>query len=306
MKLASIDIGTNTILLLVAEAGPSGSITTLAEEQRFPRLGKDVDASRRLSPESMRRAVDVLKEYREVIGRHRADRVTVVATSAVRDASNRSEFSGAVKAATGFELEVLSGDDEARWTYRGAVSGIPGLTRAAVLDIGGGSTEFSLGDAAGPTRSISMDIGSVRLTERFLRGDPPSKPELDAAAREVRAHLEKTELFDARDHTLVAAAGTATSLAVLAQGLQSFSIDAVTNFRLTRARAGELLERLSTMTTAGIRGLSEVMEGRADVMIAGTLILREVMNTHGFAEAIVSARGVRYGMVIRELERLAR
>jgi len=303
MTLASIDIGTNTVLLLIADVGPTGAISPLISEQRIPRLGRGVDAARHLAPDSMRRVVEVLKEYRVIIDRHRPEHVAVCATSAVRDAANRSEFAGLVKAGVGFDVDVLTGDEEARWTYRGAISGLPGLQQPAVLDIGGGSTELSLGDAQSPSRSISMDIGAVRLTERFFKGDPPTPEELAAAAREVRSHIEHTTSFDARGHMLVAVAGTATALAILAQGLPRFSIDAVTNYRLSRDQVGELLRRLSGMRIADIRKLSEVMEGRADVIVAGALILLEIMEIHGFTEATVSDRGVRYGIVIREWEK---
>jgi len=302
MRLASIDIGTNTVLLLVAEVGPTGAVSPLAYEQRIPRLGKGVDAVRRLAPESMQRVVAVLKEYRAIIGRYEPEHVTVCATSAVRDAANRDEFAALVKAQSGFDVEVLSGEDEARWTYRGAISDLRGVTKAAVLDIGGGSTELSVGDSRNPTQSISMDLGAVRLTERYLKSDPPTRAELDAATQEVRAHAVKTAFFGTRGHTLVAVAGTPTTLAILAQGLPRFSIDAVTNYRLSQQRVRELLERLGGMRVAEIRKLSEVMEGRADVIVAGALIMLEIMQAHGFTEAVVSERGVRYGMVIRDWE----
>ncbi len=303
MRLASIDIGTNTVLLLIAEVSPTGAVSPLVSEQRIPRLGRGVDAARHLAPDSMQRVVSVLKDYRAIIDRYRPVRVALCGTSAVRDAANRADFVALVKAGTGFDVEVMSGDEEARWTYRGAVSGLPGVARVAVLDIGGGSTELSLGDAHGPGRSISMDIGAVRLTERFLASDPPTREELIAAITEVRSHIDRTKSFDARGHTLVAVAGTPTTLAILAQGLPRFSADAVANYPLSRRRVGELLETLSGLRVAEIRRLSEVMEGRADVIVAGTLILQEIMETHGFEEAIVSDRGVRYGIVIREWER---
>ena len=303
MRLASIDIGTNTVLLLIADVSPTGAVSPLVSEQRVPRLGRGVDAARHLAPDSMRRVVNVLKEYRAIIDRYRPERVALCGTSAVRDAANRADFVAFVKAETGFDVEVMSGDEEAGWTYRGAVSGLPGVVRVAVLDIGGGSTELSLGDGHGPSRSISMDIGAVRLTERFFASDPPTREELTEAITEVRSHIARTKSFDVRGHTLVAVAGTPTTLAILAQGLPRFSADAVANYHLSRDRIRELLETLSGMRVAEIRKLSEVMEGRADVIVAGTLILLEIMEIHGFAEAIVSDRGVRYGIVIREWER---
>jgi exopolyphosphatase/guanosine-5'-triphosphate,3'-diphosphate pyrophosphatase len=300
MRLASIDIGTNTVLLLIADVDEAGRITPIAGEQRIPRLGKGVDAAKHLAAESMKRVVDVLGEYRAIIDRHRPEHVVVCGTSAVRDASNRDEFAALVKAGSGFDLEVMSGSEEARWTYRGAISGVPGVERAAVLDIGGGSTELSLGDARDPLHSISLDIGAVRLTERCLKGDPPTRAELAAARDEIRSHLARTRSFDAREHTLIAVAGTATTLAILDQELPRFTAEAVTNYRLTRDRVGGLLDRLSPMRVEDIRRLSAVLEGRADVIVAGAMILLEVMDAHRFAHAVVSDRGVRYGIVIRE------
>lgn len=303
MVIASIDVGTNTILLLVAEVDAAGRITPLIYEQRVPRLGKGVDAARRLHPDAMRRATVVLGEYRALFEPLSPVRVAVCATSAVRDASNRAEFAALVRADTGLSLEILSGEEEARWTYRGAISGIPEVTKAAVLDIGGGSTELSLGDDTHPVRSLSMDIGSVRLTERFFSGDRPTKAQLEAARVDIQGHIRQTGDFDFRDHALVAVAGTATTLAILDQDVRQFSIRAVTNYRLTLDRVRQLLDRLSRMTVGDIRGLSDIMEGRADVIVAGALILCEVMETHGFREAIVSERGVRYGIALREFER---
>lgn len=304
MTVASIDIGTNTILLLIAEVGPSGEIIPLTHEQRIPRLGKGVDARKRLHPDSIRRAVDVLRDYKQIIAKHAVDRVVVVGTSAVRDALNTEELAAAVKNETGFELEILSGNEEAHWTFRGAISGVPASGNVTVLDIGGGSTEITTGDRRGMLGSISLDIGSVRLTERCFRSDPPTSAHLAAATDIVRNHLEQVHQLDFRDTALIAVAGTATSLAILHQGLPEFNLKAVTNYRLTLPDVQMLFERLSTMPSTRIRQLSAVMEGRADVITAGALILREVMQHFRFPDLIVSERGVRYGLVLREWEKL--
>ncbi|MEK9137819.1 MAG: Ppx/GppA family phosphatase, partial [Bacteroidota bacterium] len=167
MNVGVIDIGTNTVLLLVARLDTSGNITPLVYEQRVPRLGKGVDAEKNLQADSMQRVIGVLKEYRAMMAQHRLATAVVAGTSAVRDAHNKDEFAELVKREVGFDLEVLSGDEEAHWTYRGAISGVPDFQRATVVDIGGGSSEITVGDASSIHNKISLDIGSVRLTERF-------------------------------------------------------------------------------------------------------------------------------------------
>lgn len=303
MTIATIDIGTNTVLLLVAQVDASGTITPLVYQQRVPRLGKSVDEVRNLQPESMLRVVDVLNEYKQIISKHAVAKVVVGATSAVRDANNKSEFVNLIHSRTGFDMEILSGQDEAYWTYRGAISGIPGIKKATVVDIGGGSTEITVGDETMTHHSVSLDVGSVRLTERFFKHDPPTHPELESAITLVEEEITKAAGFDFKESTMVGVAGTATSLAVLAQGLKEFSIDAVTNYKLHVDAVYSLFRMLRGMPSAEIRRLSSIMEGRHDVIAAGTLILREIMAHLKFKEMIVSERGVRYGLVIREWEK---
>ena len=303
MRVATVDIGTNTVLLLVAEVSGSGDIRTLAYEQRIPRLGKGVDAQKHLAPDAMARAVAALKEFLPAIERHRPDAVVFAGTSAVRDAANREEFAAIVRRETGFPLEALSGNDEALWTYRGAVSGIPHLAAATVVDIGGGSTEITVGTRERITHSVSLDVGSVRLTERCLKHDPPTHPELDAAIEVVENALPAAGDFPFAGTTLVGVAGTATSLAVLDRRLPAFSLEAIRNYTLAFDNVDALFRTLRAMPQTKIRALSEIMEGRADVITAGALILREVMEHFGFREMTVSERGVRYGLALREWER---
>jgi len=303
MTYAVIDIGTNTVLLLVATVSPKSRITPLAYEQRIPRLGKGVDQHRVLHPDSMMRVVEVLKEYRELSAPFCPDLSIVCGTSAVRDAANRDAFAALVKQETGFTLEVLTGEEEALWTYRGAISGSPELSRATVVDIGGGSTEIIVGSRTSIEQRTSIDIGSVRLTEKFFRHDPPAESEIQMARAAIVDGLKATSGFRFVGSTLVGVAGTATTLAMLAQGLLEFDIRAVTNFRMTRDTVEHLCRTLRAMTVSKIRDLSSVMAGRADVIVAGTLILSEVMARGHFTEVIVSERGVRYGLALREAEK---
>lgn len=251
----------------------------------------------------MQRVIDVLLEYKSIIAHYNVDTIVVCGTSAVRDANNKEEFAKLIHSTTGFELEVLSGEDEAYWTYRGAISGIPGVKKATVVDIGGGSTEITVGNNKEIFDSISLNVGSVRLTERFFKHDPPTHPELEAAITLVEDELAQAGRFDFKDSTLVGVAGTATTLAILAQGLKHFSIEAVTNYRLDLDTVYLLFRTLRAMPSQEIRQLSSMMEGRNDVITSGALILREIMAHYKFKEMIVSERGVRYGLAIRELEK---
>jgi exopolyphosphatase/guanosine-5'-triphosphate,3'-diphosphate pyrophosphatase len=301
--IAVIDIGTNTVLLLVATVDDKGNITPLLYEQRIPRLGRGVDAGGNLNSDSMDHVVAVLKEYAVLMASFAPSPVVVCGTSAVRDAANREEFSRRVLEGTGWALEVLSGDDEALWAYRGAISGFPEVHRTTVLDIGGGSTELTIGDGNTIERKISLDIGSVRLTERCFRQDPPSAGDLEAAIDIVENAIDRTAGFPFEGTTLVGVAGTATSLALLVRGARAFDVAAVTNVRLEREAVEKLFRKLRAMSSAEIQGLSPVLEGRSDVITAGSLILREIMMHCAFTSMIVSERGVRYGIALREAER---
>jgi exopolyphosphatase/guanosine-5'-triphosphate,3'-diphosphate pyrophosphatase len=303
MTIAVIDIGTNTVLLLIARFDHASRIETIVYEQRIPRLGKGVDAERNLASDSIQRVIDVLKEYKAIMARYTLDRIVVAGTSAVRDARNKEALADRIKRELFFDLEVLSGEEEALWTYRGAISGMPDMQKATVVDIGGGSTEITIGDGSSINRTISLNVGSVRLTERFFKHDPPTHPELEAAITCVEDELAKPKDFDFTGTTLVGTAGTATSLAILNQGLREFSIRAIMNYRLQLDSVYDLFGRLRSLPSAEILSLSTVMDGRSDVITAGVLILREIMVHYKFTELIVSERGVRYGLAIREWEK---
>jgi len=305
MNIAVIDIGTNTVLLLIAQFDVNGQITPLVYEQHVPRLGKAVDAQKNLQVDSMVRVVEVLEEYKKIMSQFELVNTIVCGTSAVRDAQNKEQFAELIQQRVGLDLEILDGEDEALWTYRGAISGLPGISKATVIDIGGGSTEITTGDQHNVTNSISLDIGSVRMTERWLKHDPPLPVELDTATEKIKTELANIKNLRQPGSTLVGVAGTATSLAILDQGHHEFSIDAVTKYQLTREAVHSLFTKLKSMRAAEIRKLSAVMEGRADIITAGALILLHVMTHFKFDKMIVSERGVRYGLAIREWEKMS-
>lgn len=303
MTIATIDIGTNTVLLLVAVVDAAGSLRTLAYEQRIPRLGRDVDARHTLDAGAINRVVDVLQEYAAIIERYSVDRIVVCGTSAVRDASNRQDLADAIHRATGYFLEVLSGDEEAVWTYRGAISGISPAGSGVVLDIGGGSTEITAGDGKRIVHHRSYDIGSVRLTERFFKSNPPTTSELQKAMSMIDEALGTDAFRISPGSRWIGVAGTVTTLALVAQGQSSFAVEGVTNTCLTVSEVQTLRDRFAGLPSAEIRRISSVLEGRADVILAGTLILHRIMELHHLEEILVSERGLRYGLAIREWER---
>ncbi len=303
MIITAIDVGTNTVLMLVARVEVDESLHVLDDVYRVPRLGAGVDARKTLDPDSVARMIAVLDEYRILAASRAPDRIVVCGTSAVRDAADRDGLIAEVRRRTGFVLEVLSGDEEAFWSFQGARSGLSRHNRLVVVDIGGGSTEVILGDAMGIDSRVSMDIGAVRLTERCFLHDPPLDAEIGAAEGLIDNALGAAGTIPRSAVQLVGVAGTPTTLATLAQGLTSFSQQAVAGYILHRAEIERIWNQLRRLPSAGIARLSDVMHGRADIILAGTLILRRVMDRYGFDSVTVSERGLRYGLVLRELWR---
>ena len=272
--VAAIDCGTNTIKLLIG-ALPDVAVRT----SRMVRLGQGVDATGRLAPEALERTFAAVEEYAALIAAHGVptERIRFCATSATRDASNAAEFSDGVLARLGVRPEVLSGTDEAALAYAGAVRGLDDAARPVlVVDVGGGSTELILGDAV-PTAAHSMDIGSVRLTERFLRSDPPTAEEIAACLAHVDAELDACPVDPALGATVVGVAGTFTSVAAGVLRLDAFDPDAIDHARLPMADVHRLCDELVAMTTAQRLELGWMHPGRADVIPAGALIVSRVL-----------------------------
>lgn len=304
MIVATIDIGTNTVLLLVSKIDDAGAITPLVYEQRIPRLGKYVDAKGVIAQPAFDLIGNVLSEFKRLAESHSAQRIAVVGTSAFRDATNQSEFITFIKETTGLEVEVISGEQEALLTYRGAIFGLQNQNGAtATLDIGGGSTELTLGTGETVESSYSMPMGSVRLRQRFLRHDPPLLSELAYATEHVQNMFSEVGSLVLDEAKIIGVAGTLTTLAVLDQGLTAFDVAKVAGYSLSKDSISKLYYQLRAMTAAEIRSLSQATEGRADILAAGTLILHEFMNAFKAETIYVSERGVRYGLALREWAR---
>jgi exopolyphosphatase / guanosine-5'-triphosphate,3'-diphosphate pyrophosphatase len=307
MRLAGVDIGTLTCRLLIADLSPGGRLLEVRSERRILRLGEGVDQTKQLSVVAMDRVLQCLREWREMIDASQVDALAAVATSAVRDAENRDEFLDRVKREAGFEVELISGKEEARRTMLGISSGLPpGVTDLLALDIGGGSTEIIL-DRPGQKPVVrSIDIGVVRLCERLLQHDPPSDDEV-RQAREWVAQETKAAVADmGRYHTatFVGTAGTITSLAAMAQKLPACEPARIHNYQLQLDTIQELEQTLLTRKKTDRAGLPGLEKGREEVIAAGAIILRTVMETLGVSECLVSDLGLREGVLIHLAKRI--
>ena len=302
MYTASIDIGTNSVLLLIAEQTELG-LQVHEEVQRVPRLGAMVDSNGVLARQSIDRVLEVLTEYAEIIqtyGDGVLKKTRVTATSAVRDAANKNEFLSLVKEIVGFEIQILSGEEEAKYTYLGAISQTKVESNSIlVVDIGGGSTELAMGDSSQWLRGISVDMGCVRFNERYLIHNPPYQEEIGECRRSIEALLESTKLRFPPNTQVVTVSGTATSLAAIDQQLFPYQLSRINNYRLNTDKLAKSIEIFSLHTYEQLIDLHpEVMQGRADVFLAGLLILEGVLRFASVEEFIVSSGGIRHGILL--------
>jgi exopolyphosphatase/guanosine-5'-triphosphate,3'-diphosphate pyrophosphatase len=302
-RVAAIDIGTNSVLLLIAEPR-GGTLEALIERATITRLGEDVDARRALAPEAARRTLTCLESYARELRAFGVEHVAAVGTSALRDAAGGAEFLDQAEALLGVRPRVISGREEAELTFHGSLSGLttpPGAI--CVFDVGGGSTEIIRGRSADGAKNtvehaISLDIGSVRLFERHVRHDPPLPEEMARLDADIESALAAAGAADP-DAGLVGVAGTVTTLVAIELGLPSYDSARVHGFTLTRAAADALAARLATLTLAERRELAGLEPKRADVIVVGAAIVRSVLAWSGRAGLVVSDRGVRWGLAER-------
>ncbi|MFJ8004157.1 Ppx/GppA phosphatase family protein [Streptomyces fagopyri] len=306
-RVAAIDCGTNSIRLLVADANPAtGELVDLDRRMTIVRLGQGVDRTGRLAPEALDRTFAACREYAAVIKEHGAERLRFVATSASRDAENRDEFVRGVLDILGVEPEVITGDQEAEFSFTGATRELSGRDDLAkpylVVDIGGGSTEFVVGDDH-VRAARSVDIGCVRMTERHLVhagvvSDPPAPAEADAIRADIEAALDlaarTVPLGEAR--TLVGLAGSVTTVAAIALDLPAYDSAAIHHSRVPRGKVREITERLLRSTHAERAAIPSMHPGRVDVIAAGALVLLAIMERTGAEEVVVSEHDILDGI----------
>jgi exopolyphosphatase / guanosine-5'-triphosphate,3'-diphosphate pyrophosphatase len=306
-RLAAIDCGTNSIRLLVGEiergnGDGDGRFRTVERLMRITRLGQGVDRTGALDAGAIARTLEVLREFRGVMDDLGVPegRLRITATSAARDASNREAFFGPAAAIVGAPVELLSGDEEGRLSYLGATADLdPALGPFLVVDIGGGSTEFSVADG-----SISIDVGCVRLTERFIESDPPAPEELHACIAVTTEYVKDVtrELRGAADAaTLVGLAGTVTTVAAVEQGLAVYDRDRTHHFRLSHAAAEDVFRTLAMEARADRIHNPGLEEARADVIVGGCCVLVAIFRQLGFDECLVSEADILDGLLLSQL-----
>ena len=322
-RVAAIDCGTNSLRLLIADVDPERHLLTdVQRRMEIVRLGQGVDATGRLAPEALARTMLVLADYAAEISAAGAKAVRMVATSATRDAANADEFVTGVLSAIGVPPEVISGKQEARLSFAGATAELAGSELAGselagsgpagsatgarpvppylVVDIGGGSTEFVLGtdDAGSDLAEISVDIGCVRLTERYLHSDPPTSTEVSAATADIDRALAKVEaaIEVGTARTLVGLAGSVTTVTAIALGLPAYDPARTHHARISAVQVHAVTEQLLGQTRAERAAIGSLHPGRVDVIGAGALVLDRLMHRFGFAEYVTSEHDILDGI----------
>ncbi len=333
MRAAAIDVGTNTVRLLVGEPDGAGGYRLIFAAQEITRLGQGLLTDRRLQPEPIQRTLAVLEGFRRLADSHGASRTAVVGTSALREARNRQEFLRRARREMGLDVRVISGEEEARLTLRGVRSALPAVGthcgpvdqghhllstgpdamgaplggRLLLMDIGGGSTEFLLADGDAILATASTGLGVVKLTEAHVRHDPPAPAELRAIHDVIAARLARLPAEGLSGlgptaaglaTTFVGTAGTVTTLAAVDLSLTSYDPGRVNGHRLNRDRVEALLGELASLPLARRRTVPGLEPGRADVIVAGALVCMVVMETLGFTSIVVSDGGLREGILL--------
>ncbi len=309
MRVAVVDLGTNTTRLLVADV-QDGRLEELEKQTTITRLGQGVDATGRLADEAMDRVRETLDEYRQTIDRLKAEDVIAVATSAMRDADNGPEFRDELNRRYGIDARTISGDEEARLTFLGATSGrtaaVESPASAVVIDIGGGSTEYVVGsNGADPDFHVSAQMGSRRHTERFLQSDPPTHEELEALAADVRRIIEESVPEEIRERTAegIAVAGTATTLAAIDLELDPYDPEKVHGYRLGLAAAERIQAMLAALPVEERREVTGLHPDRAPVIVAGVTILVESIRAFGLDEIEISESDILQGAAMAAAHR---
>ena len=301
MRLAAIDIGSNSIKVVVVEAASSGSFNVLASDRETVRLGQETLVNRHISSAAMQRAIDCLKRFRALAKAHRAEETSAIATAFLRAADNSSEFIRIIEEQTGLRVAVVSGIEEARLIGLAASFGcVENGSTTLNIDIGGGSTEISIFRGGEPLKLVSMNLGAVGLTDRFVRSDPPTPNELDALRSEIRVSLQAhaSELHEHRWDHATATSGTATTIGGALNQVWPPASTTVTLDQLKR-----LNEKLASLSLAERRTFDGIPPQRADIIVAGGIVLEEVMSALGIESLQTCDWSLREGAIIDRLQK---
>jgi exopolyphosphatase/guanosine-5'-triphosphate,3'-diphosphate pyrophosphatase len=307
-RVAALDCGTNSLRLLIAEV-VGDQLTDLVRRMEVVRLGAGVDRTGRFADDALARTFAVLDDYAAVVRELGVDAVRMVATSATRDAENRAVFAEGVLARLGVEPEVITGDEEAGLSFSGATRELAGSAELAapylVVDIGGGSTEFVLGDESGPIAAKSVDIGCVRMTERHLVDDPPTASQIMAARTDIVAAIDQAAaVVDmARAQTLIGLAGSVTTVVALALELPAYDAERIHHARVSAADVHRVSEQMLAATRAERAALPVMHPGRVDVIGGGALIFDSIVERCSFAEVVASEHDILDGIAFSAVDR---
>jgi exopolyphosphatase/guanosine-5'-triphosphate,3'-diphosphate pyrophosphatase len=300
MRLAAVDVGTNSTRLLVADVdGPASPLTTVDRRTRITRLGQGVNEARRLDPGAIARTLGVLEEYAAAISAHGVTRVRMTATSASRDAANRDDFFDPAEALLGVRPELITGEEEAALEYSGATHELAEPEPYLLIDVGGGSTEFIAGGRE-PEGLVSVDIGCVRLTEQYLHSDPPAPEELSVAVSVVRDHLADVDRAvpgAAHAKTLIGTAGTVWTMGAIELGVDASESARIHHSRLKRTAAEDIFRTLATEPIEVRRHNPGLEPGRVDVIVGGVIVIVTAMRHWGFDEMLISEADILDGLV---------
>jgi exopolyphosphatase/guanosine-5'-triphosphate,3'-diphosphate pyrophosphatase len=296
VRTAVIDIGTNTLLLLIAEPAPTGTLRSIVDVCRFGRLGQGLDASGRLADEAIARSLEICREYRATMDTAQVARVVVIGTQALREAKNAADFVGPAEAILGARIEVIGGEREAALAYRSVADGLPEMAGRpfVVVDVGGGSTEVVASDGARVTAAISLPIGAVRLAERHLRHEPPTADDATALTADIDAPVARATV--PAGAAVVGTAGTATTIATVHLELAGYDPAAIHGVRVPAPAIDAMLARLLALSTAERRAIRGMEPKRADVIPAGVAIFARILRQAGASELVISDRGIRWGV----------
>ena len=303
MNVASIDIGSNTVILLIAESDILNfSLRPLHNEYRMPRIGKGLLPGGAISDEKINLLFHILNEYKNIIEKYRCEKILVTATNAFRLASNSKEISNRINGKFNFDLNIISGDVEAEYAFLGALSGVDPARSTLVIDIGGGSTELIIGNRSEIIFKHSYPIGSVIATENYLKHSPPLPNEMEKLEFKLQEIFEQlTE--KSKPEKVIAIAGTPTTLACMVNGLKEFEESVIDGSNLTAVDLQNLISEIKVLLPEQIKKYyGNVLSGREDIILGGAIIFKKVMIILNVDEVSVSSRGIRYGAIINYLK----
>lgn len=304
MKAATIDIGTNSTRLLVAEVTPDKSYLALARRAVITRLGEGVNKNQMLSSEAILRSEEVLHEYAREIQKQRVEQVWAVGTSALREAENSHDFLDRIKNEFGWTVEIISGEREAQLSFLGATEGLAGTDKEVlVIDIGGGSTELILGRKKEIVCYCSLDIGCVRLTEIFMKNDPLREENMEKMGRYVREKIGEApqQLWRSNISSAIGLAGTITTLSAIKQGMSVYDSERIHGSLLTLEEVKEILQKLASLTLEERKRIVGLEARRADVIVAGVEILLELMKKASLSQITVSEHDILDGILLSKV-----